>query len=63
MIDQNARVADYRRRAGEVRAIANGIEEAMCRNDLFRMAEDYDNRASLIEANARQELRRTGIAH
>ena len=50
------RIADYRRRAIEVRMIAEGIADRECRDNLLGMAGDYERMAAWIEAQRRPKL-------
>jgi hypothetical protein len=47
-----ARAARYRRKAAELRALANEIATAMVRTEFLTMAADYDDMAAQLEAIA-----------
>ena len=49
-VDTNAlKVRTFRLRAAELRMIAAGINDQLCRQNLLCMAENYDKLASTIE--------------
>ena len=51
------RIAAHRRRAAEIRTIADGIrDDPKYRDTLLRMADSYERMAGLIEASKRPEM-------
>jgi hypothetical protein len=63
MSSEAARIRDYRHRAEEVRAIADGIRDSNCRNNLIAMAEDYERLAAAIESMKVRETLRGKTIH
>lgn len=56
-------IANYRRKAVEVRTIADSIRDRECRDDLLRLAEDYDRIAASIEARSQSTVSRSRTVH
>lgn len=63
MTNQAMRIRLYRHKAEEVRAIADGIEDSNCRNNLIGMAEDYERLAAKIESMKERDALRGKTIH
>ena len=63
MTNEAIRIKNYRHKAEEVRAIADGIKDSNCRNNLIGMAEDYERLAAAIESTKEREALRRKTIH
>ena len=63
MTNAALRIEQYRRRAQEVRVIADGIRDPSCRENLIGMAENYERLAAAVEARNTREARRGTTIH